>query len=276
MLSEVEVFNSTGKSMGTLPLARRTTGFESFFIKRIEGLDPVDADLSFTNNPQGDGTRPQLSRVGNRNIVMTIGFGNGTNYLSSPGRLRRELYRWFAPKSLVKLRFNEAENYMIDGYVESTDVALFESDMQAVVSIICPNPFFYVGEPRTLTSYDGEAISGINFGTADVGFKVKFFPKDDTTQITLINGRDDNIVIATPVGRKFIGGETVEISTVFGNKYALHTRQWVNTPVNILDGIRSGGLGMKLSDQIDEFRIHDNKYQDIPFELTIVKNYIGI
>ena len=87
MLSQVEVLSDQGTSI-ILPIGEDRNGF---YVKDIDGLDPVPASLSSSAFGQLDGEVEQGARREKRNIVLTVGLE--PDYVTrTVSQMRRELY----------------------------------------------------------------------------------------------------------------------------------------------------------------------------------------
>lgn len=240
MMTLVEARNAPGTVL-SLPLQESTNGLK---IRDIQGLDPVSANLFTSQLAQIDGVDYQGANRSARNIVLTIGLDPDyvTSSKISPRVLRDTLYKWFAPKSLVSLRFYvDGETTVdIDGVVEGFAAPLFSNDPLVQVSIINPKPDFYNAVAKTYT--DVSVASGVGpaityAGSSETGFLFHSVLNAAVaaTGIAIVTDQPDS---ASSGGIKhktlsivtaFNNGDIVDISTIQGNKYANLTRAGVVT-----------------------------------------------
>jgi hypothetical protein len=114
-----------------------------WLIKNISGLGPAGASINMTELATTDGARYNSSKLGSRNVVLTIGFDN-----CDDAEEARELSYKFLPikrKVMLSIETNN-RNARVIGYVESNEPDIFSKAVQSNVSIICPDPYFYSNE----------------------------------------------------------------------------------------------------------------------------------
>ena len=128
-----------------------------FLVEKIEGLGPVKADINMTDLATTDGSLYNSSRLQTRNIVLTFNFKNCPDAEAA----RLKTYRYLPIKRKVMLSVETADrNARVVGYVESNEPDIFSKEVKSVISIICPDPYFYSNEygysPHVIT------FTGIN------------------------------------------------------------------------------------------------------------------
>lgn len=137
MIKSMSVTNYLGESI-EIPLGNPyETGFA---ITEIEGLGSGKSDISVTELTSRDGSIFNSSRVGTRNIVLTIRF------IETPDieTVRQKTYKYFPIKKQVTLGFEtDNRSCYINGYVESNEPDIFSDKESSQISIICPDPYFY-------------------------------------------------------------------------------------------------------------------------------------
>lgn len=126
-----------------------------FQIRGIDGLSPADATINMTESDQDDDLYLG-SRVGRRNIVLTLGL----NW--PPESARGTIYSYLRTGGQVTLDFvyppgfGGVENIKrITGYVESIEDDHFSNDPEMVISIICPKSEFINPNPIVVTGQGG-------------------------------------------------------------------------------------------------------------------------
>lgn len=193
MLTMIEVDSPRSREFLQLPLEEsfEPGGQLNYFVRDVDGLDPVDAEIAKSDLAGIDGVYIQSSRVGARNIVLTLGM-NPDFEQTSVQSLRNELYRYFMPKGSVRINFydNEFPDKTIVGTIESLTFPIFTKDPTATVSILCPNPYFSSINNQEVTyqvtpqSNEEELEYG---GSAEAGFVLSMFPDKnvETKQYTL-------------------------------------------------------------------------------------------
>lgn len=108
-----------------------------YAITKITGLGPPDAVINTVNVGSFDGERFNSSKVGMRNIVMTIAI------LGDIEANRIALYSIFKSKQWIRFYYkNGIRDVYIDGYIESAPIDLFTQNQEVQISILCPEPYF--------------------------------------------------------------------------------------------------------------------------------------
>ena len=147
MIKSVKVTNYLDESKTFVLMDPEESGF---LIEEITGLGPANATINTTEMASIDGSIFNSSRVGMRNIVLTL------RLLFKPTveDVRQESYKYFPIKKQVKLTI-ETDNRICEsyGYVESNEPDIFSKDESTQISIICPDPYFYSVEPTTTIFY---------------------------------------------------------------------------------------------------------------------------
>lgn len=131
MLKSVRIKNDRGDIL-------ELVGSEKYSLTNITGLNPVAAVINTTSNGVHDGSRYNFSKLGTRNIVITVS-------LEEPVEENRmDLYRIIRPKRDVTFYLeNGRRNVYIPGYVETCELNPFSQKTEVQISIICPKPYFH-------------------------------------------------------------------------------------------------------------------------------------
>lgn len=110
---------------------------QNYQIIKITGLNPPDAQVNLTNIAGLDGARFNSSKVGTRNLVISLRLNN------KPEENRHLLYRYFRTKEACTFYYkNKTVDVSIKGYVDSVECNLFSESEIMQVSIVCPSPYF--------------------------------------------------------------------------------------------------------------------------------------
>lgn len=137
MINSVTVKNEIGSSI-SIPLNNSQTA--PYYITNIDGLGPVSANINTSENGFTDGSNYISSSIPQRDISITIGY---RDIDLSVEELRNHLVSVLGVKSLVSLLIEtDLRTYRIDGYIESNEQIIWSSVCGAIVTIICPDPFF--------------------------------------------------------------------------------------------------------------------------------------
>lgn len=146
MLQLVEVRTRQGDLL-SLPLEDDSSGFR---VAEIEGLDPVKATLVSSNFANMDGEEYQSSRREPRNIKLQIELDPDPETGDTVYGLRKQIYKFFMPKSEVSFRFFMSDGLEVDivGRVETCESALFTQEPAVDISTMCFKPDFYELTPE--------------------------------------------------------------------------------------------------------------------------------
>lgn len=137
MIKSVTVTNHLGDSIKIELMRPNSSGF---YIKSIEGLGPVKADVNVKERVTLDGGYYTSARANSRNIVINLGF----LFSHDIEEIRHKSYKYFPLKKKVTLLIETdkriCETY---GYVESNEPNIFTSEETTQISIICPDSNLY-------------------------------------------------------------------------------------------------------------------------------------
>lgn len=145
-------------------------------VRNIDGLDPVKAAINTTPFGSIDGAAFTGANVTTgRNIVITLHPNPDWSDWSFEG-LRRLIYSYFMPKLRTRLVFysDDIPPVEISGYVESVEVNPFVKDVELLVSIICPDPYFSSVDPKVVTGKSSDSAVDIQYnGNIEAGINVE-------------------------------------------------------------------------------------------------------
>lgn len=109
---------------------------QDYQVTNIDGLNPPNAVINSNAVAGMDGSRFASSRLGERNIVLTIKINGDVE------KNRLYLYQYFRTKQYCKIYFeNGSRNVYAEGYVETIECPQFENGETMQISIICHDPF---------------------------------------------------------------------------------------------------------------------------------------
>lgn len=124
----------------------------AFFLESIDGVMSVVNTVATSENTTVDGSTYQGSTTKERNIVLTAHISRNHVYY------RNLLYKCFKPKTTGTLTYiEEDERRTIDYKVESIEIDEKGVVRNAVISLICPDPFFKDEEDTVVTMAGWEA-----------------------------------------------------------------------------------------------------------------------
>lgn len=223
MLTNVEVITRSGKRMD-LPLDESS----AYFVKDIEGINPVQATLVSSSFALMDGSQYHSSRRENRNIVIKLALMLGGE--ESASQLRSQLYGFFMPKMEVRLRFFVEGMQPVDiiGRIETFEAPMFTQEPEATISIICFKPDFFTTKIQRffgMSTSDTSDLSTIDYeGSVETGLSLIFKPSHDIRSFVFQNltPGGENRIMEFEMDLKT--NDIVTINTVAGEKSVMLTR----------------------------------------------------
>lgn len=221
----------------------------NYALLSVGGLTPPAATINTAVIATSDGAVFNSSRLGMRNIVLTIA------PLNSVEKSRINLYTYFKSKQYIKLYLeNNTRSVWIDGYIESIDGDLYSDMEQMQISIICPDPFFKDTETGRYTFSNVVSLFQFPFAIEETP-GVPISELSEYVQIAITNNSDDetgviihmmvNGVVTNPtiynmttnenfsLNISLQAGDEINIDTRRGKKSVTLTRNAVTT--NILN-----------------------------------------
>ena len=117
-----------------------------YFLESVEGIYEVTNKITTSENTMIDGSTYQGSVTSQRNIVITA-------HMDKDYKARRNaLYKCFKPKATgVFLYIEDDERRQVEYRTESVEVDEKGVIRNAVISLICPDPFFQDEQDITVT-----------------------------------------------------------------------------------------------------------------------------
>lgn len=261
MIKSVTIINRKGEE---IVLTLRSPEQSGFFIKKIDGLGAPIGTINTAAYSTIDGSRFISSRANQRNIVFNLGF------LEKPTieHTRISSYKFFAVKSEITMIFEtDLKKVKIAGRVETNEPDIFSKESGTVVSVVCPDPYFYSMTNEIISFsvlqklfqfpfsnedlyfpliYFGDVIvdaqQTINYtGEIPIGFVMSIDSTGDAGTITVYNlgTREsmtiDNDILTSITGTGITAGDHITITTVKGQKSAVLERN--GETINILNAV---------------------------------------
>lgn len=266
---------------------------KGFNVIQVTGLTPAAAVINTDGLATGDGSIFNSSKVGNRNIVITMAYKSGVNVEAE----RIKLYQIFKTKQWVRLFYkNASRNVYIDGYVETFEGDLFQRGQMAAVSIICPDPFFKNVEDTNTTFtavipmlefpvefpeegipfselrvYDEKSV--YNGGDTETGVIIRCNFSAEVSNPAFYNlTTGEGLVIAFD----FIRGDALTINTNQGSKNITLVREGVT--INMLNYLQQGSAWFLLTigDNVFTFTADDEGREDMEVLFTTTDKFEGV
>lgn len=233
MIKNVKVYKKPDKSDAFTMVLNSPTNVSNstgFVIDKIDGLGPVDADVNMSEMAV-DGDHYNSSRVGKRNIVLTLKFYSETG--TGIEEVRHKSYELFPKHTPICIEVETDERTVYTkGYVEKNDPDIFSSESGNEVSILCEDPKMYgehhtdsltVGE--TTIECDGELENGVIL-TFTVGSAVSAPVAQEVPAFTIScskpDGSSQSIDIFSPIGG-YVAGDVITINCISGQKSVIWT-----------------------------------------------------
>lgn len=272
MVNKVEVRTDQGLVL-TLPLFDTSDGY---VVEEIEGLDPVDAVLTYSSMVGQDDELEQSAKRVKRNIIFTLGYE--PNYMNSTVKsLRDRLYIFFMPKANVTLKFfsDDMPPVEIKGRVEKMNAPLWAKDPVAKISIVCGKSDF-VGEVFTVEGFstDGPEEIEVEYeGTIPTGGLLRVNPTRDISSFTMTNRLSDFNFLAQEFSYPLITADILEINSVPLQKGARLTRGQEN--ISVLYGVSPFGQWINLHQGTNRLRL-SAAGEPIPWSFQYANKYGGL
>lgn len=246
MLNSIEVFSDQARRSLDLPIDQDVdnTLTMEYFVLDVVGLDPVKANITTTEYALEDGVYLQMSRLEERNIVLTLGM-NPDYAERTVQYLREKLYQYFMPGVGLRLVFHDSSyvSREIRGVVEDLEFPIFTSDPMASISILCPDPHFSSVEilDQTYQSTPQNDWAGLNYnGTSPAGVVVELTPDTDITGIRFEIQNESGRVEALSYSPTIPSGTTLRIDTRRGQRSLLAVQG--SNKHNMLHGVSGSSL----------------------------------
>jgi len=263
MIQSVKITNPLSES---IIFELKNPAPSGFFIRGIDGLGPAKATINTTDSLSLDGSVFNSSRLQSRNIVFKLGF------LENPSieHTRRESYRFFPIKKSINIEIEtDIRTYKTSGYIESNEPDIFSNDEGSVISVICPNPYFY--DPSTTIIFFSHVEGGFKFpfsnesltqkllifsniisdletvvtypGDSDIGIVLNIHASGPVVNFEIFNlttgqnMRIDHDILVSLTGFGIITGDDIRITTIRGQKSIILIRD--GNEINILNALSS-------------------------------------
>lgn len=212
MLTEIRAANPRRTELAQLRLPM--FGQTSFPISFVDGLGPPKAEHTSSKYANLDEDHYQGSRVGARNIVLTLELAPSYSLNQKVADLRAKLLQYFSPKNTVDLEFlTTSGTRYISGVVESFDAPMFVQIPAVQISILCYSPFFRAAAPVVVSSNvgTGAVFNVTNGGNVPVGFELTAVMSSVGNEfIASINGSTERPV---HVSATFAAAQTLKVNT---------------------------------------------------------------
>lgn len=262
MIKSITVTNHLNEA---LKLELRLPEKSGFLIQKIEGLGPCKANINVAELATTDGASFNSARLNSRNIVLSLIFFEKPSIEA----MRQLSYKFFPIKRRVKLLIEtDSRACMAYGYVESNEPDIFSKQEGTIISIICPDPYFYSDGIKLTTFMGVQALFEFPFsnesvlepllimgeilinqekniyynGDSEIGINIEIHARGTVVDPIFYNTttgesmKIDTTRLATLTGTGIIAQDDIFISTTRGDKSIYLFREGVYTNIlNCLD-----------------------------------------
>ena len=232
MLEYINAINPMGDVV-TLPIGETLNGF---YVSDVQGLDPSNADLVYSDYAGIDGSKFESSRKKSRDISISIEYD--PDFIeTTPETSRKFLWKHFMTGSNVTLHFvfSGGETKVIEGQVETFSGDRFTDAPRAKINIVCPRVYFYSLEPVTFsgTSVSNNSTTNVEYkGNAPTGFLLEIdVPKGRQINLIQVTTEHSDEKYQLEFVTKLTDADVVRINTVPGNKTVIVNRLGIDLPM---------------------------------------------
>lgn len=247
-----------------------------YYVKKIDGLEPVKADISGSPYATIPGFFVQNTHVGKRNIVVTLGgeYYNPTsndallNNVLEPHERRMAIYQDFTPGSPVRISlivapstvsfsanefadvYTSEYKYYVDGIVESIDSNPFSDNNDIQISVLCSSPYFIRREVFREASL-AAGLATIRFDGSltktPSPFEMTINPKYAPKTITVYTPKDQIILDYQKFGEPWINDKNlIVLDTRPGMRQLTRINRDNLSRLSLLGGIVDGDLDIMI------------------------------
>lgn len=242
-----------------------------FLVTNLDGVNPPDASVNFTESVFKDGSYYNSYTINNRNLVISLDF-IPTSRFPTVEHVRKKAYELFPPGIDIELEFvtdTIEKPVYIKGYIEKHETSLFTDRPGSVVSILCPQPYFYERDHVTMSSETNSFDFYSYAGTAPSPITFKKTFTEQTGSFTI--GRSAGQYIRLD---RIPANSVLEVSFDPDNRYIKLTNNGQSLPAyNYL-------IGGDLSVTVSNTQGHVSMYGHVPgvtgFEIKFRKMYLGL
>ena len=273
--------------------------FSPFVLNDCDGIYQMESNVITSENSMTDGATYQGSNIKMRNIVLTV------SAKDDHVKNREKLYRLFKPKSQGTFVYIEdGAEKQIGCYVENIKIDPVKNCRTAVISLLCPEPYFEnvaditveIANWQSLFEFEFETFgAGIEFGTKSQA-KSKTIENDcaDYTGIEIVisaestvknpaiyhsaNGSADMEFIKIGTDAKPLtlnGGDRLVITTHTNNKHVYLERDGNLTEVNAYLDMDSEFLQLRNGRNVFSFSA-DTGVQYMNVAIVFRYKYLGV
>ena len=240
MIKSVEITNHLGESIEFELANPYKTGI---YVSSITGLGPGKANINTTDIATDDGSIYNSARAEERNIVMKLGFLQVPGITDTIEDARQLTYKYF-PKKKPLVFHIKTDNRDLNafGYVESNEPDIFSKDETTQISIICPDPLFYLATNggMNVTSFNGIDFEfEFPFENNTIGEDCTFIPGVANTKQVIVADvselpldGDPSVIYFVPTRNQYTGSYMVD-SPIVNDSVLPTANQWMTDDLTV-------------------------------------------
>lgn len=205
------------------------TGDEANYqVIKVEGLNPVEAQLNMTTLAGVNGSRFNSSQLASREIVFTIVI-NGEVEAN-----RDELYKYFQTGEMLRAIFKTDDKHvLVEGYVGTVECDPYDEKVTMQASLIVPESFFSDIEETVVEDSTSATFTVQNDG-AETGLTIELTlisTASNVSKIILTNTTTGEAITIEDTTNKFGYGDIITFYTAPGEKNVTRTRNGTETSI---------------------------------------------
>lgn len=190
------------------------------------GFTPPSAEIFRSKSPNRKGAKYNGSTLNERSITLSI------KLLGDVEVNRNKLYEWIDSEQYIKIHYqNRLKNVYCEGYVEESDIPLFDDNEIVTVNIVCPEPYWK--DLESITTDISTIMSQFTFPFAIDKEGIPFSTIQTDNQTNIYNdGNETGILIqcifkGNVTGLKIFNGNDISQYIKFKNSITFHEGEFL-------------------------------------------------
>lgn len=263
---------------------------KDFALIDFTGINPPKANIQIQSIAGFDGATFVNASVNPRNLVLTLQLQGDVEFN------RQKLYESFKIKQKGTLIYtSERIQAQIEAYVEALEIPPMSWPVKALISLLCPQPYFEALEdiltdisfiestfvfPLQLTEsgiemgivVPSEAVNLFNPGQLSVGMKIRFTANGEVVNPKLINTQTLEFI---ELQTAMLAGDVLSITTEVGKKRIERQRNGETT--NLFNTLVLGSTFLQLEEGDNVlYATSDSGSSSLFTEITFRPKYSGV
>ncbi len=232
MIKTISATNEYGERL-EIPLKNPESS--GYFIINIEGLGPPKAIVNTVGSITFDGSIFNSSKVGDRNLKITLGVKGVNNDLDT---YRLDLYKYFPIQKPITFGIKTtSRDVIIEGYVETHEVVAFSKFTNNEIVLLCPGAYFVDAGDNSAGMQGTRPLFQFPFSNDDLTIPLLIFGDINTEAVVEIDYKGD-VETGFVTDMFFSGPVSGTISL-----YNLSADQAMRIDVAMIESIIGGSLG---------------------------------